>query len=144
MVQTPEVLVIDHDRQEGTWRVVGEAEGRTGSDLLSIQERLSSALPSGSPGVTEDELASLVGLDKRKISAPLREMVGDRVARVGKGKKGDPYRYLQKAAPNSAPGLGGNDDSDAALPLKGGSIESHSDPTLPVGQQIQMGEDGGS
>ncbi len=142
--QTPDVLVIDYGRQDGTWRVVGEAEGRAGSDLLGIRERLLSAAPIEPPGATEDELATLVGLDKRKISGPLREMVGDHdLSRVGKGKKGDPYRYHRNAAPNAAPLEGGIDDSDAALPLKGGSIESDSAPdAAPDGQKVPPAGDG--
>lgn len=136
--QTPDVLVIDYDRQDGTWRVVGEAEGRSGSDALGIRERLLSAVPKESPGATEDKLATLVGLDKRKIGGPLREMVGEEVERIGEGKKGDPYRYRRKAAPNAAPAKGSidcSDDSDAALPLKGGSIESHAAPDAAPGGQ---------
>jgi hypothetical protein len=142
--QTPDVLVIDYDRQDGTWRVVGEAEGRAGSDLLGIRERLLSFVPTEPPGATEDELVTLVGLDKRKVSKPLRGLRDEGlVEREGRGVRGDPYTY-SKAAPKAAPVEGGIDDSDAALPLKGGSIESDSaTDTAPGGQKYPRPKEGG-
>jgi 5S rRNA maturation endonuclease (ribonuclease M5) len=122
--QTPEVLVIDWDRHGGAWRIVGEAGDRAGSDALGIRERLLSALPSEPPGPSEGELAGLLDLDVRKISGPLRELLDGPVNRVGEGKKGDPYRYHQNAPQNAPPSVGSMEDSNAPLPLMGGSIES--------------------
>jgi hypothetical protein len=92
--QSPDTLVIDYDRREGTWRVVGEAEDRAGSDLLGIRERLFSAVPAENPGASEDDLVALLGMDKRKLGGPLRQLVGEGlIERHGAGKRGDPYTY---------------------------------------------------
>jgi hypothetical protein len=62
------------------------------------------------PGASEAELVELVGLDKRKLSGPLRELVADgSVERAGAGRKGDPFRYFraaEKAAPKRCPEAG--------------------------------------
>ena len=126
--QTPEVLVIDRDRQDGSWRVVGIADDRVGSEGVGMRSRILSALPTEAPGPSESELAALLDVDERKISGPLREMLGGQVERVGEGRKGDPYRYHQNAPQNAPPDRGGNHDSNAPLPLKGGSIESSGPP----------------
>jgi hypothetical protein len=143
--QTPDVLVIDYDRHVGTWRVVGEADGRAGSDLLGIRERLLSTVPTKPPGAGELELVELVGVDKRKLSGPLRELVDEgQIERDGAGKKGDPYTYA-KAAPKAAPAEGTFGLRDAAPPLKGGSIESDSAPdAAPEGQKAPQSEGGAS
>lgn len=116
---TPDVLIVDYRREDGSWRVVGEAEGRAGSDLAGIRGRLLAAAPVDAPGATEDELAALVELDKRKIGGPLRSLVGEGLLeRDGEGKKGSPYIYA-KAAPKAAPAEGGNGSRNAAPPLRG-------------------------
>ena len=139
--QTPDVLIIDYDRHDGTWRVVGEAADRGESDRMGSRERLLGALPAEPPGATEGELAVLLDLDKRKISEPLRSLLGEEVERVGQGKRGDPFRYYRKAAPDSAPGKGRNDDSDSALPVR--EAESNQSalpkPPRPEGQHSGSG-----
>lgn len=129
---TPDVLVLDYDREDGTWRVVGEAGSRDGASLLGIRERLLAAVSVEPPGASEQEIAELVNLDGRKVGSPLRELLDEgEIERAGKGKKGDPYRYHRKAPPDSPPAQGSIGDSNAPLPLKGGSIESNSSPEIP-------------
>jgi hypothetical protein len=91
--QTPDVLVVDFDREGGTWRVVGEAEDRGGADQLGARERLLEVLPTEPPGESEDELCERVGVpDKRKM--PLRELVKEGlVKREGRGVSGHPFTY---------------------------------------------------
>jgi hypothetical protein len=134
---TPDVLVLDYHVGDGIWRVVGEAEGRVESEGIGLREKLLAVVPIESPGATENELATLVGLDKRKISRPLRELVGSKIERVGKGRKGAPYRYHRNAAPDSASPEGGIADSDSALPRKEGGTNppSASDAAL-VGRRV--------
>jgi hypothetical protein len=119
--QTPDVLVIDYRRSDGTWRVVGEAEGRAESEGLGLRERLLSAVPIEPPGATETELAELVGLDGRKVGGPLRALVdGEEIERRGKGVKGSPYTYARKAPPDSPPPQGSIADEDSPHPARGG------------------------
>jgi hypothetical protein len=139
--QTPDVLIVDYDRHEGTWRVVGEAADRGDSERVVTRERLLGALPDEEPGPTEDELATLLGTDKRKISGPLRDLLGGEVERAGEGKKGDPYRYHQKAAPNAAPAWGRKEDSDAAPPVReaASNLSAPEIPPRPEGQHSAGG-----
>ena len=92
--QTPDVLVVDYRREEGSWRVVGEAEGRAGSESLGVRERLLQAV--SSDPVTEAHLVEATGIDKRKLGGPLRELVEeDLINREGAGKRGDPFTYSE-------------------------------------------------
>jgi hypothetical protein len=90
--QVSPVLVLDF--VGGEWRLIGEADSRHGAVTLGIREEILAALPTEPPGPTEDELAKVLDKDRRKVADPLRELLGERrIAREGKGKKGDPYRY---------------------------------------------------
>ena len=94
--QVPAVLVLDFD--DGEWRLIGQADSRHGAVSLGIREEILEALRPEPPGPTEDELADLLGKDKRKVAAPLRELLGERrITREGNGKRGDPYRYWRSS-----------------------------------------------
>lgn len=116
---TPEVLVIDRDRQDGTWRVVGEAGDRAESEGFGIRERLLSALPIESPGASEEDLVALLDMDKRKLGTPLRLLVKDGLSeRHGAGKRGDPYTY-SKGVPKGVPQKDTKQGMDCVSPLQG-------------------------
>ena len=103
----PPVLVVDRDPAMGAWAVVGEAASRKGAAGLGFRERILAALPAEAPGATEGDLAALIGVDKRKISGPLRELVREGlVAQAGEGVKGTPYLYAKNAAPECCPDAG--------------------------------------
>jgi hypothetical protein len=99
------VLIVDYDPHTRSWRVVGETHDRGSARELEARERILSAVPGEPPGATEDQLAGLTDLDKRKVSGPLRKLVGDGVViRTGEGKPYRPFYYWRNSAPNSAPG----------------------------------------
>jgi hypothetical protein len=127
---TDGVLVIDHDLGTDSWRVVAESDSREGADKAGVRERILAVIPTEPPGATEQEQADALDLDKRKISGPLRDLIGEEVERTGEGKKGDPYRYWRNAAPNAAPDGGRNgqkaDSVSPASPVGGGRNESFS------------------
>ncbi len=117
---TPDVLVLDYHVGEGTWRVIGEAEGRAESEGVGVRELVLTAVPTELPGITEDEVVGLLGLHKKKIGGPLRELVDEgAIERAGKGVKGQPFRYRRNAVSNAVPAADGIADSDAALPHRG-------------------------
>ncbi|MFL5900338.1 MAG: AAA family ATPase [Solirubrobacterales bacterium] len=129
---TPDVLVLDYERTDGTWRVVGEAASRDAATTLGVRGHLRDQMPAEPPGATEGELAELIHLDKRKVAGPLREMhVNEEVERTGNGVKGDPFRYHLKAPPGFSPPQGEKGDSDSPPPLKGGRIESSPSESAP-------------
>jgi AAA domain len=89
---TPPVLVIDRDAGTGTWRVVGQATSRQEAAAMGMREQILSAMPD--EAITEAELTEVMGMDKRKLGGPLRELVSEEVViRTGAGQRGDPYRY---------------------------------------------------
>ena len=137
----PPVLVIEHHPGEGSWRVIGEAESREQSVELGARERVLQAAPSEPPGATEDELAELVGLDRRKIAAPLRELLKEKVVeRGGAGQKGDPFRY-RKCSPEMLP-QGGGATGMQMLPLpEGGEHASGESPRPLRGSKGRNGGD---
>ena len=95
---TPDVLVVDYHREDSSWQVIGEAEDRSASTRFGARERLLSVL-AGSSGFTEGELADELGLDKRKVAGPLRELRQEGlIERTGEGKKGDPFVYFPGAS----------------------------------------------
>lgn len=136
--QTPSALVVDYDVTTASWRVVGEAAGRDEAKAFGISENLLRAAPEEPPGSTEPELAGVLGIDKRKISGPLRDLhEAGKLTRLGEGKKGDPYRYLRPpddAAPNAAPGRGQHPLDDAAPALKGAASNNAAPPRVALGQ----------
>jgi len=91
--KTPPVLVVDRDPATGGWRVVGQAASRSEAASLGIRERVL-AMMQDEELLTEAEIITRVGADKRKVGPVLRDLVADGfVARSGAGKRGDPYRY---------------------------------------------------
>lgn len=101
--QTPPALVVEYRRATREWRAVGAAEDRRDAGRLAARETLLQALPETGDGLTQDDLAAVLG-DKRRWSTELPRLVGDgRVRRVGKGVKGDPYRHLRIPPPDSSP-----------------------------------------
>lgn len=137
---TPDVLVLDYERRDASWRVIGEADSRDAATTLGVRGRLRDRMPTEAPGATEVELAELVDLDKRKVAGPLREMLdADEIERTGNGVKGDPFRYHRKAPPGFSPQQGEKVDSDSPLPLKGGRIESSpaESPPQPHGEKVE-------
>lgn len=135
---TPDVLVVDHNPRNGTWRVVGEATDRASAEHVGVAEKLLDAMPGEAPGATEEELVELLEADRRKLHAPLKKLLDQGlVERNGEGKKGNPYRYRRNAAPNTAPAPGHNAMRNAALPLRGAASHcvSHKDAALGEGQK---------
>jgi AAA domain len=132
----PPVLVIDRDARSGVWRVAGQAASRQDAAALGVRELILRALPGEAPGATEAELVELVDLDARKVSGPLRELLGDgNVAKAGKGVKGNPFRYW-KCSPESSPTTRGESDSQFSPSPIGGEKENRI-------SEFPHGEDGG-
>lgn len=91
---SPPLLLIDYDPREGSWRVVGEGEGREDAAGLSWRERILSALPGAEPGATYADLELTVGTQKNKFLVALNALVAEGlVSAVGQGRKGDPRRF---------------------------------------------------
>jgi hypothetical protein len=133
------VLVVDRDASSGAWRVIGAVAGRGEAEALAARERILRAVPTDEPGATETDLVAVLGIDGRKVSGPLRELVAEGlVKRTGEGKPYRPYLYLRDAAdnspPNSPPGEGRVAFDNSPHPLRGGESKSDSPPTLPRGE----------
>ena len=139
-----QVMVIDRD-PAGAWRVIGEAADRRETDALGMRERILRALPADEPGSTEAELVQTVGVHKKKVSGPLRELVEDGLAaKAGEGKPYRPFRYTRAPsgnyAPNSAPTGAVLASSTLPLPLTGAEEDSHSAP-CPGAESASVGDD---
>jgi hypothetical protein len=133
---TPPVLVVDHDPDSCSWRTIGQAEDRAATATLGVRERLLDATPSEPPGATESEIADLVGLDGRKISKPLRQLVADGlIDRTGDGRKGSPFSYHQTGPPKaplkSSPRTGGRNEGEFDSPPYGEGENPRFAPTAP-------------
>jgi len=101
--RTPPMLLIDRNQAAGSWRVVGQGDARADAGQLAWQDRLLRVLPDGEPGLTFDELAESLQVDKRKWHGALSKLVGGGDVRVaGEGKKGSPKRFW-KASANADP-----------------------------------------
>ena len=144
--ETPGVLVFEHDPREGSWRVVGEGDGRHEAGGIAWRERILSALPDSGPGSTLDELGELLGADRRKWGATLSTLLeAELVTRSGEGKKGDPYLHL-KAPANSVPKCrpaagtesGEREDSDSVRSRREDGIESEP-PAVPIAMPSRDG-----
>jgi hypothetical protein len=91
----------------------------------------------------------VLDIDKRKLSKPLRDLVGEGlVTRVGEGKPYKPYRYLkdrETTLPRTLP-LAGAELTSSTLPLpEGGQREIQSPPAargaeLPDGALVALEE----
>jgi len=82
------LLAFDHDT--GLTNVVGAVEE---IEVDSARERIRGGLPP--EGMLEAELREAVGGNTGLVSTALRQMVSDgEVHRLGRGGKGDPYRYV--------------------------------------------------
>ena len=145
-LEAPPVLIVDCNPRERSWRVVGEAGDRTTASEIGIRERILRALPSDEPGATESELADLLELDARKISAPLRKLLDDgAVLRDGGGRKGDPYHYrrpAENASPEFSPTAGGASPSKCSPSLKGGASNIETSSLPPPGEKRNGAEEG--
>lgn len=143
---TPALLLVDHDVATSSWRVVGQGGARGEALGLSHREALLRAVPSEEPGATEDELVDVIGVDKRKLSGPLRDLLKEGlIERDGAGKKGNSYRYWrtpENAAPKSCPDAGAETGPErccpAARPPRGGQ---HS---ISLQQKLPAAPPGGS
>ena len=135
----PPVLVIGRNPATGIYQAIGYAESRNGAAALDMRGRIVAALTE--EPVTEDVLASILDVDGRKISRPLRDLVDEgRLTRSGEGKKGDPYRY-GKCSPKSSPAAGGESPLKCSPPPIGGSISKWMFP-VPLGRTGRMWRDG--
>ena len=111
----PPVLVYVYDDLGHS--VVGQVADRAQSGTVGWEQRLQEAIPAGGDGVTLDEIAGLVGADRRKWHTQLAEMLkGGQLTRTGAGNRYDPYRHLLAAVPSSRPEhMDGKDGSSAAV-----------------------------
>jgi hypothetical protein len=142
---SPPVLVFDRD-EPGAWRVIGQAEDRKGSGQPGWRDRLLAAL-SESRGTTLDELADVLGADRRKWHGALSALIDDKlVQRTGTGARNDPYRHRLVSVPEPGTERDGNEGCRFRPDLKGrtetenGSDDgSRSRPTVGTGEP----EDGG-
>lgn len=120
--QTPGVLVIEHDRADGEWTVIGEGTDRGDVRDISNRSRLIAAL-SFDVERTRAELEELTGSPSREWHSTLEQLIEDGVVdRSGAGKKGDPYLY-KKLRTNAAQNLRRNvvmgGFENAAPPIRG-------------------------
>jgi len=132
--QTPAALVVEYRRTTREWLAVGTAEDRRDAGRLAARERLVQVLPETGEGMTLDDLAAVLGQDRRKWSTELHRLVDDgRVSRSGEGVRGDPYRHLRIPSPDSVPDRGTETDGNASRipslysvpnPLRGSGIET--------------------
>jgi AAA domain-containing protein len=118
--RTPPVVVVDWDPATGAWRLVGQADSRSGVGSMVGRNELLAVLPSEEPGATFEDLEGLMAADKRKWGPLLNELVqAGQVQRAGRRRKGDPYRFW--AAPeDSVPGFrlaGGTESAPQTMPI---------------------------
>ncbi len=103
--EAPAVLVVSWDRATGGWAVHGEADDRASSSDASLARRMLDALPLGPPGITQDDLAQALGVDRRKFHKPLADAVDSGLVDFyGEGKPGRPRHYFRPESAPSAPG----------------------------------------
>ena len=100
--QTPGVLVIEHEVNQGRWRVIGEGADRADARDISDRVGLLSVIPDSEEGITRKELIEAMGSPELQWHAVLDQLISDgHVGKTGEGKRGNPYRY-KKLRGNSA------------------------------------------
>jgi hypothetical protein len=90
---TPGTLVVSRDPATGTWAVVGEAADRGDARMIADRQALLDVLNGGS-ALTRTELQDEIGAPELQWHKTLDDLQHENlVARLGAGKKGDPYRF---------------------------------------------------
>ena len=90
---TPGALVLEHDVNQGEWRLIGEGADRDDARAISDRAALMDAL-SVEEGLTRAELEELLETPQRQWHRTLDQLIDTgHVEKSGAGKKGDPHRF---------------------------------------------------
>jgi hypothetical protein len=136
---TPGTLVVELDA-DGNWRVVSEDADRSDTHTIAKRQRdaadrdaILAALERGAQ-LTRTDLEDVTGAPARQWHATLDALIKDGcVAKLGAGRKGDPYRYEKVRADAQRPAQDGAESNGEMIPFsahprRGAEKESSSAP----------------